>query len=66
MACSRRVAACSSSSVTSASSGSGASYLVQSPSRSSTASPPSRPIWIAVAGETTLSIGQAISGRSNR
>ena len=66
MACSRRVAACSSSSVTSASSGSGSSYLVHSPSRSSTARPPRRPIWIAVAGDTTLSIGQAISGSSNR
>ncbi len=66
MACSRRVAACSSSSVTSASSGSGFSYRVHSPSRSSTARPPSRPIWMAVAGDTTLSIGQAISGSSNR
>ena len=66
MACSRRVAACSSSSVTSASSGSGSSYLVHSPSRSSTASPPRRPIAMAVAGDTTLSIGQAISGISNR
>ena len=66
MACSRLVAACSSSSVTSASSGSGSSYRVHSPSTSSTASPPRRPMAMAVAGDTTLSMGDAIKGRSNR
>ena len=43
----------------------GSSYRVQRPSRLSTPRPPSRPISIAVSGETTESIGAAIIGRSN-
>src|SRR5712691_11586779 len=45
--------------------GSGSSYRVCTPSRLSTANPPSLPISTAVAGDTTPSIADAISGRSN-
>ena len=54
------------SSAISARIGSGSSYRVHRPSRSSTASPPSAPRFAAKAGETTLSIGEATSGISNR
>ena len=54
------------SSAISARIGSGSSNRVHSPSRSSTASPPSAPSLAAKAGDTTLSIGEATSGISNR
>ena len=54
------------SSDTSASSGSGASYLVQRPSRFSTPRPPYLPRAIAVSGDITESIGAARIGSSKR
>ncbi len=62
--CIRLVACAGSSEAISASSGSGSSYRVQRPSRSSTPRPPSSPRAIAVAGDITESIGAASTGRS--
>ena len=64
--CCMRAVACSGVRLRiSASTGSGSSYLVQRPSRSSTPRPPSWPIMMAVRGETTESIGAARNGMSN-
>ena len=65
ISCIRAVALSAGSSRISASSGSGSSYRVQRPSRSSTPRPPSCPIAIAVAGETTESIGADRKGMAN-
>ena len=61
----RRVALSSDSEAISSKAGSGSSYRVWRPSRFSTARPPRRPISMAVAGETTPSMAEAISGSSN-
>jgi hypothetical protein len=45
--------------------GSGSSYRVWRPSRLSTATPPRPPISMAVPGETTASMAEAIRGREN-
>ncbi len=63
--CIRRVALSSVRPAISSNTGSGSSYRVWRPSRLRTARPPSRPISTAVDGDTTPSIADAISGRSN-